>query len=222
MRSTGSLLRWFSIATLLATATVILYELVSYSRARTQIPPGITIAGLSVGGMTSQDASQLLLRVYSQPIEVHYNTDVFYLTPSQVGFTPDIASMLAGVNVYQTQLPFWEGFWAYLWNSPVKEHSIPIVAEYSRTQLQTLMTDIAARYDLPPIPPQPETGQPFFTRGTPGTVLDQEKGAELIVKALFSPDNREVTLPILFNQRSLPSPAIPRITDQTNDRGQQL
>ena len=205
MRSTGSLLRWFSIATLLATATVILYELVSYSRARTQIPRGITIAGLSVGGMTSQEASQLLLQVYDQPIEIRYGTDIFYITPPQVGFTPDIASMLAGVDVYQTQLPFWEGFWAFLWNSPVKEHSIPIVADYSRTQLQTLMVDIAARYDLPPIPPQPETGQPFFTHGTPGTVLDQEKGSELIVKALFSPDDRDVTLPILYNQRSLPS-----------------
>jgi beta-lactamase class A len=205
MRSTGSLLRWFSIATLLATATVILYELVSYSRARTQIPRGITIAGLPVGGMTSQDASQLLLRVYNQPIEVRYNTDVFFITPSQVGFSPDIASMLAAADVYQTQLPFWEGFWSYLWNSPVKEYSIPIVAEYSRTQLQALMEDLAARYDLPPVPPQPEPGQPFFTHGTPGTVLDQEHGAELIVNALFSPNNRKVTLPILYNQRSLPS-----------------
>jgi hypothetical protein len=105
LRSTGSLLRWFSIATLLATATVILYELVSYSRARTQIPKGTTIAGLSVGGMTSQEASQLLLQVYNQPIEIRYNNDIFYITPSQVGFTPDIASMLAGVDVYQTQLP---------------------------------------------------------------------------------------------------------------------
>jgi hypothetical protein len=67
------------------------------------------------------------------------------------------------------------------------------------------MTDIAARYDLPPIPPQPEPGQPFFTHGAPGTVLDQEHGAELIVSAFFSPDNRDVNLPILNNQRSLPS-----------------
>jgi beta-lactamase class A len=205
LRSTGSLLRWFSIATLLATATVILYELVSYSRARTEIPRGITIAGLSVGGMTSQEASQLLLQVYNQPIAVRYNTDVFYVSPSQVGFTPDIASMLAAVDAYQTQLPFWEGFWSYLWNTPAKEYSIPIVADYSRTQLQTLMSDIAARYDLPPIPPQPEPGQPFFTHGTPGTVLDQEHGGELIVNAFFSPNNRDVNLPILFNQRSLPS-----------------
>jgi beta-lactamase class A len=205
VRSTGSLLRWFSIATLLATATVILYELVSYSRARTQIPQGITIAGLSVGGMTSQEASQLLVQAYNQPIAIRYNQEVFFITPSQVGFTPDIAGMLAAVDVYQTQLPFWDGFWAFLWNSPVKEHAIPIVADYSRTQLQALMTDIAARYDLPPIPPQPVSGQPFFTHGTPGTVLDQEHGAELIVKALLSPDHRDVNLPVLYNQRSLPS-----------------
>ena len=88
LRSTGSLLRWFSIATLLATATVILYELVSYSRARTQIPRGTTIAGLSVGGMTSQDASQLLLQVYNQPIEIRYSTDIFYHHTVTGGFYP--------------------------------------------------------------------------------------------------------------------------------------
>ncbi|MFN2299117.1 MAG: serine hydrolase [Anaerolineales bacterium] len=205
MRSTGMLFRWFSIATVLATATLVLIELVSYSRDQTRIPRGITIAEIPVGGMTSQEAMQMLLQVYNQPIEVYYNENVFFISPSQVGFILDATSMLAAVDAYQTQLPSWEGFWSFLWNSPAQEHTIPIKAEYSRTQLQTLMEDIAARYDLPPIPPQPEPGKPFFSPGTPGTVLDQEHGAELILDALFSPDDRSVRLPIISNQRSLPS-----------------
>jgi beta-lactamase class A len=205
LRSTGMLFRWFSIATMLATATLVLFELISYSRDQTRIPRGITIAGVPVGGMTSQEALQMLLQVYNQPVEVHYGENVFFLFPSQVGFTLNATSMLAAVDAYQTQLPSWEGFWGFLWNSPVEEHSIPIKAEYSPTQLQDLMEDIAARYDLPPIPPQPEPGRPFFKPGTPGTVLDQEHGAELILKALFSPDDRNVNLPIISNQRSLPS-----------------
>ena len=52
LRSTGMLFRWFSIATMLATATLILIELVSYSRDQTRIPRGITIADIPVGGMT--------------------------------------------------------------------------------------------------------------------------------------------------------------------------
>jgi beta-lactamase class A len=199
------LFRWFSIATVLATATLVLIELVSYSRDQTRIPRGITIAEIPVGGMTSQEAMQMLLQVYNQPIEVYYNENVFFISPSQVGFILDATSMLAAVDAYQTQLPSWEGFWSFLWNSPAQEHTIPIKAEYSRTQLQTLMEDIAARYDLPPIPPQPEPGKPFFSPGTPGTVLDQEHGAELILDALFSPDDRSVRLPIISNQRSLPS-----------------
>ncbi len=190
---------------MLATAALVLFELVSYSREQTRIPRGVTIAELPVGGMTSQEAMQLLLQVYNQPVEVHYNKSVFYIFPSQVGFNLDTPSMLAAVDAYQTQLPSWEGFWAFLWNSPAKAQSIPIKAEYSRTQLQALMENIAARYDLPPVPPQPEPGRPFFKAGTPGTVLDQEHGAELIVKALFSPSSRSVTLPVVSNQRSLPS-----------------
>jgi beta-lactamase class A len=205
LRSTGMLFRWFSIAVMLATATLILFELVSYSRDQTRIPRGITIAGLSAGGMTSQEAMQMLLQVFSQPIEVHYDQNVFYVLPSQVGFNLDTASMLAAVDAFQTQLPSWEGFWAYLWNSPAQEHSIPIKADYSRTQMAALMESIAARYDVPPIPPQPEPGQPFFKAGTPGTVLDQEKGAELVAEALLSPNHRFVDLPVISNQRSLPS-----------------
>jgi hypothetical protein len=197
--------RWFSIATMLATAMLVLYELVSYSRDQTLIPRGITIADIPVGGMNSQEASQMLLQVYNQPIEVHYGSNVFYITPSQVGFSLDVASMMAAVDAYQTQLPTWEGFWAYLWNSPSQSHIIPIKAEYSRTQLQALMENIAARYDLPPVAPQPEPGRPFFLPGTPGTVLDQEYGGELIVNALYSPDHRSVSLPVVSNQRSLPS-----------------
>lgn len=199
------LFRWFSIAVLLATAALVLFELVSYSREQTRIPRGVSIAGLPAGGMTSQEAMQMLLQVYSQPIEAHYNDSVFYILPSQIGFNLDTSSMIAGVDAYQTMLPSWEGFWSYLWNSPAASHDIPIKADYSRTQLAALMEDIAARYDLPPIAPQPEPGRPFFTAGTPGTVLDQEHGAELIQEALFSPDNRRVILPVVSNQRSLPS-----------------
>lgn len=199
------LVRWFSIAILLATAAMILFELVSYSRDQTRIPRGVTVAGLSLGGMTSQEAMQTLLQVYSQPIEAHYRESVFFIQPSQVGFLLNSTSMLAEVDRYQTQLPSWEGFWDYLWNSPVEEYSIHLMADYSRTQLQTLVENIAARYDLPPIPPQPEPGRPFFNAGTPGTVLDQERAAELIVEALFSPDHRLVNLPVISNQRSLPS-----------------
>jgi hypothetical protein len=149
LRSPGMLFRWFSIAVMLATATLILFELVSYSREQTRIPRGISIAGLPASGMTSQEAMQMLLQVYSQPIEAHYNDNVFYVLPSQVGFSLDTTSMLAAVDAYQTQLPSWEGFWTYLWNSSAQTHEIPIKAEYSRTQLADLMRDIAARYDLP-------------------------------------------------------------------------
>ncbi len=205
MRSTGMLFRWFSIAIMLATAALVLFQLVSYSREQTRIPRGVTIAGLSAGGMTSQEAMQMLLQVYSQPIEVHYNESVFYILPSQVGFNLDTSSMLAAADAYGTQLPSWEGFWSFLWNSPAKEYSIPVKADFSRTQLAALMENLAARYDLPPVPPQPEPGRPFFKAGTPGTVLDQEKGAELLIDALFSPNDRRVDLPVASNQRSLPS-----------------
>jgi hypothetical protein len=190
---------------LLSTATLLLYELVAYSRARTLFPQGETIAGVPVSGMTAEEASQLLNQVYNQPIETHINESVFYIVPAETGFNLDIDSMLAAADAYRTQYPFWDGFWNYLWNNSSEDFAVPLKAGYSPTQLKALLADLAARYDLPPIPPQPQPGTPFFTAGQPGVVLNQEQSAELLKNALFSANQRRITLPITTNERSLPT-----------------
>lgn len=205
MRSTGSLLRWFSIGMMLAAAVLLLYELVSYSRERSLLPQGTTIAGLPVGGMSLPQASQLLQQVYNQPLEARVNDSTFFVAPSQAGFALNLDSMLAAADANRAQIPFWEGFWAFLWNTPAEENTLPLAATYSQSELRTLIEDIAARYDLPPVPPQPQPGTPFFSAGQSGVVINQERSAELIKNALFSTVNRAVNLPVITNQRSLPT-----------------
>lgn len=205
MRSTGSLLRWFSIGMVLAAAVLLLYELVAFSRERTLLPQGITINGLSVGGMTTAQASQLLIQVYNQPVEAKINESTVYLLPSQAGFTMNLDGMLAAADSYRTQTPFWQGFWDFLWNTQPKEYTLPLIADYSQSQMRKLVEDLAARYDLPPVPPQPQPGTPFFSAGQSGVVLNQERSAELLKNAFFSINDRMVVLPVVTNQRSLPT-----------------
>ena len=205
MRSQPSLLRWISIGLLLATMILALFELVLYSRERTAIPKGVDIGGIPVGGLTIEQASQTLLQTYNQPIEVQINTSTVYIIPAQVGFTLNLDGMMAAVDSYRTSIPFWEGFWRYLWNIPYPEYSIPLVSDYSRSDLKSVITDLAARYDTPPIPPQPKPGTPFFSPGKAGIVLNQDRAAELLAAQLTSNNDRLVTFPVNTNQQSLPS-----------------
>jgi beta-lactamase class A len=205
LRSTGSLLRWFSIGMILAAAVLLLFELVTYSRERALLPPGTIISGLPVGGMTLERASQTLVQVYNQPVEARLNDAIFLVAPSQAGFTLNLDSMLAAADAHRSQIPFWEGFWSFLWNTHAKDFTLPLAANYSPSQLKQLIEDIAARYDLPPVPPQPQAGTPFFSAGQPGVVINQDRTAELLKNALFSTANRTVVFPVLTNQNSLPS-----------------
>jgi hypothetical protein len=113
--------------------------------------------------------------------------------------------MLAAADSYRTQIPFWEGFWAFLWDSSAKDYSLPLKSNVSQSQLRAVIADIAARYDLPPVPPQPKPGTPYFTLGQPGVVINQERSMELLDNALRSLNSRTIDLPVAHNQQSLPT-----------------
>ena len=65
-RSTTFLQRWVSLFLLFAAVVVTIVQLVGYSRQRNNYPPGMTIAGVSVGGLTPSEASARVLEIYSQ------------------------------------------------------------------------------------------------------------------------------------------------------------
>jgi beta-lactamase class A len=202
--SSGSFLRWFSISALLAAVVLTLLEMVAYSRERSNIPRGVTIGNVYVGGLSKEEASQLLLRVYSQPLEIHYQQNVFYLTPAQAGFSLDLETMLSAIEPHQSERPWLQDFWGFLWKSPATTRTIPLKVEYSEAQLGSALRDIAARYDVPASAPQAELDTASFNAGLPGTTLNQEHGLELLIAALQSVDRRVVILPIASSSQRQP------------------
>jgi beta-lactamase class A len=202
--SSGSFLRWFSIASLLAAVVLTLLEMVAYSRERSNIPRGVTMGNIYVGGLSKEEASQILLRVYSQPLEVHYQQSVFYITPAQAGFTLEMETMLSAIGPNQPGRPWLQDFWDYLWKSAASTRTIPLKFEYSTPQLRAALQDIATRYDVPASAPQAQLDTASFKVGLPGTTLNQEHGLELLVAALQSVDNRVVYLPIAGSSQRQP------------------
>jgi beta-lactamase class A len=202
-RNTSILVRIFSILFLSATIILIIVSLIGYSRQRNNFPAGMTIAGVPVGGLGTQEASERVLLVYTTPIEAQYGDAIIHIEPSTVGFELDMESMMAAADLSRTGGSFWGGFWNYLWNQEPEPIAVPLRATISEETLRNyLQNEIASRYDIPPEPAQPVPGSATFAPGRSGQVLDIDRAVLLIEDALRSPSNRTVSLTF---QRSAPA-----------------
>jgi len=169
--------------------------LIGYSRQRSNYPRGMTIAGVPVGGVDPQIASERVLQVYSTPIEVRYDEAIIHVDPTVVGFELDMESMIAAADLERTGGSFWGGFWNYLWNREPTQVEVPLSATIAEDRLRGyLQNEISARYDEPPTPAQPVPGTTNFSPGTPGVILDIDRAIRLIEETLRSPHNRSVVL----------------------------
>jgi len=206
MRRTGiDIQRWISILLLLTAAVLFFYELVVYSRKRAALPDRLTLAGIPVGGLSPTEAMERLLQVYSTPVELYYDQERILLQPSDVGFQLDTEVMIAAAESERTATPFWQGFWDFLWSRPGKAASVPLQAEFSETQLESFLRDLAARYDQPPTPPEPIPGSTQFRPGDNGRVLDIGRAERLVGAVLLSPTQRRVNLPVVDGRPPKPT-----------------
>jgi len=195
-RDTSFVLRWVSLVFVAAAIVLTMIQLVAYSRLRGNYPPGITIAGVPVGGTDPQTAAQRLLQVYnSTPVEIQYAGAAIHLDPAVAGFQIDTESMLAAADLQRTGSSFWLGFWDFLWNRQTGTTDVPLIASLSEERLrQYLKDEVTSRYDLPATPAQPVAGQFIYQAGTAGQELNIDRAVTLIEDALKSPTNRTVAL----------------------------
>jgi beta-lactamase class A len=205
MRNQGSSssLRWISVFLILGAVILGTLQLVRFSRLRANFPPGMVIAEIPVGGLDRAGSAQRLLEAYTiTPIELSYGDTMIHISPSVAEFTLDLESMLAAADLARTELPFWVGFWNYLWGLPTAPREIPLRASFSEQRLRSyLEEEVAARFDQPPAPALPAAGTVNFQPGAQGTALDIERSILLIERALRSPSRRTVDLPL---QRTSP------------------
>ena len=199
-RNASIVLRGSAIFLLIIATFLAISSLISYSRQRNNYPAGMTIAGVPVGGLDPQGASQRVLQVYTSPIELVYGAGVIHVEPNTLGFELEIDSMLAAADLSRTGGPFWGGFWDYLWNRNPSATAVPLRATITEDRLRAyLIGEVASRYDEPPTPAQPVPGTTTFTPGKPGQALDVDSAVALIENALRSPSERSVRLPSVEN-----------------------
>ncbi len=201
-----SMLRWVSLALIFSAVIGLVFELVVYSRLRSSFAPGARIAEVPVTGLNQEQAAARITQAYSIPIEMHYGDAVIQAKPAALGFSLDLASMMAAADQARISLPFWTAFWEFLFNQLPTTPSVPLKAKIDEQVLASyLQSEIAARYDTQPQPYSPIPGSVNFEPGTPGTVLDVTRAVDLVTTALKSPSARVVNLSYIQVNSEKPS-----------------
>lgn len=204
-RSNLGWLGLFSVLCLLGAVTLSVFELALYSRQFSVMPPGLTLGGVPVGGLSESAALEQLVTAYRAPLELRYRDEVILLSPDVVGFQVNTALMLPEAHQYRTSAGFWNGFWDFVWLRPGQVRNVPLRASYSTARLRAFLEDVAARYDEPGSAPQADVGTLGFVPGEPGHTLDVEAAISLVDRSLYSPTERVVALPVIEQTAVRPS-----------------
>jgi beta-lactamase class A len=195
----------FSGLSLLAAIVVVVVELILYSRTFATLPPGLSLAGVPVGGLTESQAMGQLTTAYRAPVELDYLGQTILLDPATAGFEVNSNSMLAEAGQFRSNQGFWNGFWDYLWLKPGQVNDVPLKFSYSADKLRAFLQDVAARYDQPGKPPEANITTLGFAAGSPGHKLDVEAALKAIDPALRTPTGRKVALPVVEQKAIRPS-----------------
>ena len=180
-------------------------QLTRYSRVRANFPTGLKIAGIPVGGLNDELASDRLVKVYMSPIELTYGDQRIQVRPATLGYELKLQNMLAVADKQRTSESCWSGFWKYLWNQPITSHDVALQAEVDENRVRAyLETEIASRYDEFAEPPMPVPGESYFSPGKKGTAINYSTSIERIIQALNSANNRSVRLDVVESQAAKP------------------
>ena len=187
--------QWLTVSLMVAVSIFLLVKLYQYAGFRQYYPVGLTVAGVDIGGMSREEASELLSNRYlDAPVVIYHGEQPFEISPSQAKFVLDRETMLSQADYQRTQQDFWAGFWGFLWGRPVEVAPVPLAATHDREALREVLDEIAILSDQPSQPPQPVPVTLSFQYGEAGTQTNIEASFADVEAALYRPANREARL----------------------------
>lgn len=182
----------------LAAAVVFLgYQFLGYQRSRALFPPGATIAGIAVDGLTSEEARELLQGAYLRPVVMYHRTDRIEMDPAEVGFNLDLDAMLARAEEARDTRDYWLSYLFYVvqWTwQPIK---VPLQAGYDPERLRLMLETVAELLDQPGQSPQILAETAVFHQGQSGFVTDIDASLPVVERALYNAEERTADLVIV-------------------------
>lgn len=193
---------WVSVLVGSGILIFLLMQIYQYATVRQFFPEGLEVGGIDVGGMSRDEAENLLTdRYISAPIILYHREQPIEISPAQAEFSLDFETMMSLAEQERNQQDFWAGFWGYFWGRPVDVSPVPLSASHDPIALEDTIALVANQLDKPAEPPKPILGEMSFVFGAPG--LETNIGASIndVQAALYRARDREAHL-VLQVQKS--------------------
>lgn len=168
----------------------LLYRLFHYHQTRAGFPFDTTIGGIEVGGLTAEEANQLLRDQYLTPVAIYHGEERIELNPADVGFNLEADTMVARAQEAYAARSYWLGFATHLTGFSWQPIRVPLQAGYDPALLAEMLETIASYLDDPAQLPQILSESAMFEEGEAGYVTDIEASLPLVESALYSPTER--------------------------------
>ena len=198
-----SLQKLLTLALIVVGVMFFAYQGFLYNRAKDKMPPGMTIAGLDVSGLTVEEASELLSAHYSAPLILIHRDEEIELNPQDVGFQLDLEAMLAEAEMARMPENPWLNFAEFVIGRSWKPINIDLYATHDRDELLMRLDMIASFLDKPATGPQLVEESTSFRMGKAGYVSDIETSLPDIEAALYATENRTAEL-VVIDQEAIP------------------
>lgn len=201
MRRRSGIIAWLVI--IAAVVTLFLaWQYFGFRLANRTLPAGTTMAGLSVEGMTREQALNALEVTFATPLEVMYQEQSLSLPPDVVELRYDAEQTAANLDAVLSAQRSLDGFIAHVLRRPSEPVDIPVTVSFSQTRLDGFLARIAQQYDHPPQETVPLPESLAFRPGQPGCTLDIEKSRARLAAALVSAADQHVDLVVQTEEGS--------------------
>lgn len=171
-----------------------LFQLNGYLAYRELLPPGTTISGLDVGGLTEEMARNVVEQAFDSSVILSYDDETIKLHPNRIEFRLNQSIVWAELARRRNQTSFLPGFGTYLLGEDLPPLRVDIEGRFNEQKLGQFLTDIAQEYDRGMLGPQAKMASLTFAPGQPARWLDKQASLPKVVEALNSASERHVTL----------------------------
>lgn len=190
------------ITLLIVGSLYLLYEGFLYYRAQDKMPPGMTIGGVNVAGLTIDQTAERLTEVYASPILLNHREETVELIPADVGFMIDLDSMLSEAEAHRAPEEWWQGYLEFVIGRALTPVEIELRATHDRDLLLERLDMLASFMDKPATGPRLIPESETFVLGQDGYVTDVAGSLPDVEAALYRPTERSVEL-VVEDQEAL-------------------
>jgi hypothetical protein len=173
-----------------------------YDAYRARIQPGISVAGVPVGGLTAQEAekkvSDAAAAPYYRDFTLYYENEPVTLSPgTDLAFEIPVKDLVGEAVAASHQYDYWGGFWKWITGSlERKTLDVPLKMAHDESAAAEFMAGLGQTHDQAAVEPMIDMKNLAFIPGRPGRSLDVAAAARMVEERVDSPTERQINLPI--------------------------